>query len=102
MKRFVLLCAVLSSFLSFGQRLPELARPVNYKLTFTPDFEKNIFAGQETISIQVPKPTSDIVLNAAEIDFLSVSITSVGATQEAKVTLDKGKLMATLTVPKAI
>jgi len=51
MKRLVLLCVVLSSFLSFGQRLPELARPVNYELTFAPDFEKNIFAGQETISI---------------------------------------------------
>ena len=84
------------------QRLPELARPVNYQLTFAPDFEKNIFAGQETISIQVLKPTSEIVLNAAEIDFLSSSITSAGATQDAKVTLDKSKQMATLTVEKAL
>jgi hypothetical protein len=46
MRRLALLCVVLSSSLSFAQRLPELARPVNYKLTFAPDFEKNIFAGQ--------------------------------------------------------
>jgi aminopeptidase N len=102
MKRFVLLCVVLSSLLSSAQRLPELARPVNYKLTFAPDFEKNIFAGQETISIQVLKPTSEIVLNAVEIDFLSASITSAGVTQDAKVTLDKEKQMATLAVERAL
>ncbi len=102
MKRFVLFCIVLSTFGLFAQRLPELARPVNYQLTFAPDFEKNIFSGQETISIQVLKPTSEIVLNAAEIDFLSASITSAGATQDAKVTLDKNKQMATLTVEKAL
>src|SRR6266446_6432957 len=102
MKRLVLLCVVLSSFLSFGQRLPELARPLNYKLNFAPDFEKNIFAGQETISIRVLKPTSEIVLNAAEIDFLSASITSAGIAQQAKVTLDKDKQMVTLAVEKTL
>jgi aminopeptidase N len=102
MRRFVVVCVVLSSFLSFAQRLPELARPVNYQLTFAPDFEKNIFAGQETISIQVLKPTSEIVLNAAEIDFLSASITSAGVTQEAKVSLDKARQMATLGMAKTI
>src|SRR5882762_3434121 len=102
MKRFALLCIVLFSFLSFAQRLPELARPVNYQLTFAPDFEKNIFAGQESISIQVVKPTSEIVLNAAEINFLGATIKSAGTVQDAKVTLDKNKQMATLTVAKAI
>ncbi len=107
MRRFVVLCIVLlcvalSSFYSFAQRLPELARPVNYKLTFAPDFQKNIFAGQETISIQVLKPTAEIVLNAVEIDFLSASIASAGTTQEATVTLDKDKEMATLAVGKML
>jgi aminopeptidase N len=102
MRRFVLLCVILFSFFSFAQRLPELARPINYQLTFAPDFEKNIFSGQETISIQIAKPTSEIVLNADQIDFLSVSITSAGATQEAKVSLDKVKQMATLTVPRTL
>jgi puromycin-sensitive aminopeptidase len=101
-KRLVLLCVILSSFLSFAQRLPELARPVNYKLTFTPDFEKNIFAGQETISVRVLKPTSEIVLNAAEIDFRSASITNAGIAQQAKVTLDKDRQMVTLAVEKTL
>src|SRR6266851_1038614 len=102
MRQLVLLCVVLSSFLGFAQRLPELARPVNYNLTFAPDFEKNIFAGQETISIRVLKPTSEIVLNAAEIDFLSASITSAGIAQQAKVTLDKDRQMVTLAVEKTL
>jgi len=75
MRRLALLCVVLSSSISFAQRLPELARPVNYKLTFGPDFEKNIFTGQETISIQILKPTSEIILNAAEIDFVTCGLT---------------------------
>jgi aminopeptidase N/puromycin-sensitive aminopeptidase len=54
------------------------------------------------ISVQILKPTSEIVLNAAEIDFLSASITSAGATQQAKITLDKEKEMATLAVPKKL
>jgi len=102
MRRLALLCVVLSSSISFAQRLPELARPVNYKLTFAPDFEKNIFTGQETILIQVLKPTSEIILNAAQIDFVSVSITSAGLTQQATVTPDKEKEMAKLVVEKRL
>lgn len=102
MRRFVLLCAVLSSLPSLAQRLPELARPVNYRLTFAPDFEKNIFSGQEVISVEVQKPTSEIVLNAVDIDLLGASITSGGVTQEAKVSFDKTRQMATLTVEKAL
>jgi aminopeptidase N len=100
MRRFVLLCFVLSCCGAVAQRLPELARPVNYQLTFAPDFEKNIFSGQETISIQVLKATPEIVLNSAQIDFLSASITSGGVAQEAKVTPNKANQTATLAVEK--
>src|SRR3981189_1987239 len=102
MKRFALLCVVLSSFLSFAQRLPELAAPVNSQLPCAPHFEKNTFTGQETISIQVLKPTSEIVLNATEIDFVSASIASAGVRQQARRSLDKAKQMATLAVEKPI
>lgn len=102
MKQLSVLCIVALSSLTLAQRLPELARPENYKLSFAPDFEKNTFSGQETIAIQVLKPTSEIVLNAVEIDFQAASIKSAGATQDAKVTLDKDKQTATLTVEKAL
>ena len=72
--------------LAAAQRLPEVARPENYKLTFTPDLEKATFEGDETIAIQILKSTSEITLNAAEIDFHDVTITSGGTTQKATVT----------------
>jgi aminopeptidase N len=85
-----------------AQRLPELAVPDNYKLSFAPDFAKSNFTGEESIQIRVLKPTSQLVLNAAEIAFDSATITSGGATQKAQVTLDQEKEMATLTVGSPI
>jgi aminopeptidase N len=88
--------------LCVAQRLPEIATPDHYKLKFSPDFIKNDFAGDETIEVQVLKSTSQIVLNAAEIDFQEATITSGHTTQKATVTLDKDKQTATLTVDHAI
>ena len=92
----------LASLLSVAQRLPQTARPENYKLTFTPDLEKASFEGDETIAIQVLKPTSEIMLNSADINLHNVSITSGGQTQTAKVTQDKDKEMVVLAVEKAL
>src|SRR5580658_9743874 len=104
MKRILMLVGFLVSLVGVGaaQRLPELAVPDNYKLAFVPDFTKNNFAGDETIQIRVLKSTSEIVLNAAEIDFKVATITSGGSSQKATVTLDKEKEMATLRVANAI
>ncbi len=103
MKRIfaVLMFFALTSFAA-AQRLPEVARPDNYKLTFTPDLDKATFEGDETISLHVLKPTSEITLNAVDIDFHDVSITSGGATQKAKVTPEKDKEMVVLAVDKPL
>jgi aminopeptidase N len=98
----VLFLCALSLSVAAAQRLPEVARPDNYKLSFTPDLDKATFEGEETISIHVLKPTSEITLNSAEIDFHDVSITSGGATQKAKVTPEKEKEMVVLAVDKPI
>ena len=104
MKRVFLLAGLFLFLVSVctAQRLPELAVPDNYKLAFAPDFTKNNFTGDEIIQVRVLKPTSEIVLNAAEIDFEAVTITSGSTTQKAKVTVDKEKEIATLTVGNAI
>jgi len=104
MKRLlaVLSFVVLTFSLANAQRLPEVARPDNYKLTFTPDLEKATFEGDATISLHVLKPTSEITLNAVDITFRDVSITSGGATQTAKVTPDKEKEMVVLAVEKPL
>ena len=94
----VLTFAVLTISVAAAQRLPEIARPENYKLTFTPNLEKAAFEGDETISIRVLKPTSEITLNSAEIDFHEVSITCGGTTQKATVTPQKEKEMVVLAV----
>jgi aminopeptidase N len=87
MKRIVWLFGLICMLISFAaaQRLPEVAAPENYKLTFTPNFEKNNFTGDETIQIRILKPTPEVVLNAADIEFHEVTITSGGATQAAAV-----------------
>ncbi|HEV3510217.1 MAG TPA: M1 family metallopeptidase [Candidatus Sulfotelmatobacter sp.] len=85
-----------------AQRLPEIARPQNYKLTFTPDLENAKFEGDETIAILVSKPTSEITLNAVDIDFHDVTISSGGAQQKAKVTPEKEKEMVVLSVEKPL
>ncbi len=104
MKRvFAIVTFLLLTFsLAVAQRLPETARPENYKLTFTPDIENARFAGEETISIQVLKSTPEITLNAADIDFHDVTITSAGTTQKATVTPEKEKEMVVLGVEKPL
>src|SRR6266480_792846 len=97
---FVFLTLVAS--LATAQRLPELAIPENYKLQFAPDFDKDNFTGEETIQIRVLKPTSQIVLNSAEIEFQEATVSGGSAHQTAKVTLDKEKEMATLAFDKEI
>jgi aminopeptidase N len=88
--------------LAAAQRLPDIATPENYKLTFTPNLEKATFEGDETIAVRVLKPTSEITLNAAEIDFHDVSISSGGSTQKAKVTPQKENEMVVLAVDKPL
>src|ERR1700682_2181631 len=104
MKRVFALCAfaLVVASLALAQRLPAVPKRENYKLTFTPDLDKATFAGDESIAIRVLKPTSEITLNAIDIDFEEVSVASGGATQKAKVTLDKEKEMVTLAVEKPL
>src|SRR5579862_5206437 len=93
---------VLTLSLASAQRLPETARPENYKLTFTPNLDKANFEGDETLALRVLKPTSEITLNAVDIDFHDVTISSGGATQKAKVSPEKDKEMVVLSVEKPL
>jgi aminopeptidase N/puromycin-sensitive aminopeptidase len=100
MKRILLFSAVLLclSWAASAQRLPDTAVASHYKITLAPDLQKATFDGDEIIDVRVTKPTNEIVLNAADITFAEVSITSGGKTQMAKVTTDDKKEMATLAV----
>jgi len=104
MKRLLLVLTFLALTLSLAsaQRLPELARPESYKLTFNPDLDKATFEGEETIAIRVLKPTSEIKLNSADIEFHDVTVTAGGSTQKAKVTAEKENEMIVLSVEKPL
>ncbi len=88
--------------LAAAQRLPKVAEPTNYNLTFTPHLQSARFDGTETISIRVLKPTSEITLNAADINFYDVSITSGGNTQKARVTPQTENEMVVLSVDQPL
>jgi aminopeptidase N len=99
--------AVLTLLLGFAplagaQRLPGGATPQKYQLTIAPDFDKENFTGDETIELHIEKPTSNLTLNALEITFEDVTITSGGDKQTAKVTLDNKQEQAMLTVEKPL
>ena len=93
---------VLTLSAAMAQRLPETARPENYKLTLTPDLDNAKFAGDETITVRVQKPTSEITLNAVDIDFHEVTITSENTAQNAKVTPQKEREMVVLSLEKPL
>jgi aminopeptidase N len=86
----------------FAQRLPQNVIPSNYAMRFTPDLANETFAGEETISVTLKAPASSIVLNAAEIDFDEVTITSNGRTQKAIVATDANAETATFTVAEPL
>jgi len=104
MKRSLLLLLSFGILVPFtwAQRLPESALPDSYQISFTPDFQKDNFAGDETIQVRILKPTLQIALNSAEIEFQKATVTSNGLEQPATVTLDKDKEMATLSLDNAI
>jgi len=104
MRRILFLLVSIATFSVHApaQRLPELATPENYNLTIQPNFTSDDFTGDETIQIRVLKPTSEIILNSAEIEFREASISAGSTTQTAKVTIEKEKEMAVLAVDQPI
>ena len=103
MKRWLLVAVVCAMVLPVvAQRLPGTAIPSHYKLTLTPDLKNATFTGDEIIDVNVPKPTTEIVLNSADIDFGDVTITAGGHAQKATVATDPKAEMATLKVEQPL
>jgi len=70
-------------------RLPRHVVPVRYDLRLEPDLTAANFAGQETITLTVHQPTSEIVLNAIELVITSAQIEGAsGQTRQATMALD--------------
>src|SRR5690242_8091418 len=94
----VLLCAAPGA----AQRLPTTVVPDHYTLWFAPDLSTATFRGRETIAVQMKAPSRTMTLNAAEITFMSVTVTSGSRTQRAQVTANAKAETATFTVPQTV
>src|SRR5215510_12543642 len=55
-------------------RLPTTVIPERYEIKLTPDLSAATFAGEEKVAIQIIEPVRQIVVNAAELEFQSVTI----------------------------
>jgi puromycin-sensitive aminopeptidase len=70
-------------------RLPRHVIPIRYDLRLEPDLPASSFAGEEIITLTIHQPTSEIVLNAIELDIASAQIEgATGPARQASVTLD--------------
>jgi aminopeptidase N len=87
---------------ALAQRLPTGVTPEHYDLTFTLDLAAARFSGRTGIDVRLAQMTSEIRLNALELDITSASISAGGQTQTARVTLDTDAQTATLTTTRPI
>jgi len=99
MKKTLLIFAagLLACCTAVAQRLPGGASPDHYSLAVNVNFANNTFDGDETINLELSRPSNTITLNAVEIDFHEVTASAGGQTQTAKVSLDDKNETATFT-----
>src|SRR5205823_2016756 len=70
-------------------RLPRHVIPIRYELRLEPDLASSSFSGQEAITLTVHRQTSDIVLNAIELDITSAQVEGDSdPVRHAAITLD--------------
>ena len=79
--------------------LPTHVRPTAYRLTLAPDLETFTFEGSQEVSIEVTRPTTDVVLNCVEIDirFASIVMPDGSRRQAEAIVLDEETETATIT-----
>ncbi|MGH9227418.1 MAG: M1 family metallopeptidase [Acidimicrobiales bacterium] len=85
-------------------RLPRTVVPRRYDLTLEPDLEAASFAGHEVVAVEVLTETSEVVLNAVEleIDEATAEVPGAGGGLAASVTLDDEAERATLTFDRPL
>ncbi len=76
--------------------------PINYDLTFEPNFRDFTFSGKEVIDTKISKPTSIIALNAAELKIKNCHILWNGQKLGAKTRLDEKNETLIISIPKKI
>jgi aminopeptidase N len=84
-------------------RLPTTVVPSRYDLRLEPDLDNATFSGEETVTVEVRSPVTEIVLNAAELRIESAAMEDAsGAVVEGSVTLDEPAERARIRFPAPI
>ena len=86
-----------------SHRLPTTVTPERYEIRLTPDLTTWTFSGEEKVSIQVHEAVREIVLNAAELEFHSVSLKlQNGTVLQGRSQLDSENEQAKLSFAEAV
>jgi puromycin-sensitive aminopeptidase len=86
-----------------AHRLPTNVTPQRYQIRLTPDFTTWTFAGEETVSLLVHEPVDRIIVNAAELEFGSITVNGTGGKAlVAAVALDGPNEQAIFTLPEPV
>ncbi len=71
--------------------LPSNVRPRHYRITLQPDLDKFTFDGLELIDVEIAETTSEIVLNADEMQVHTATLVKDGSSQRATAITPDGK-----------
>lgn len=83
-------------------KLPATVCPSKYEIRLEPDLTGFTFAGSEKVAIEVREPTSEIVVNAVELQIQSAQISNKDKTITASVQLDEANERAIFKFPETI
>ena len=84
-------------------RLPSSVVPNRYELRLVPDLDAATFAGEETVTVTIREPVTEIVLNAAELAIQAVSIRdAAGTVVQGSAVLEEAQERARLLFPSAL
>ncbi|MBZ5490726.1 MAG: M1 family metallopeptidase [Acidobacteriia bacterium] len=98
LKKSVWMIFIFLPLLAGAQRLPYGLSAKHYALSFTPDLQKAVFSGDETLDVEVNKADNEFTLNSAELEFQEATIIQDNKTQVAKWSFAPEKEQVTLTV----
>jgi puromycin-sensitive aminopeptidase len=83
-------------------RLPKTVVPRRYDLSLTPDLTAFTFDGRETVTVDVKTETSEIVLNAVELEIHAATLSNrAGQRRVGSVRLDEANERAYITLDQA-
>ncbi|HLK86785.1 MAG TPA: M1 family metallopeptidase [Candidatus Binataceae bacterium] len=83
-------------------RLPKNVVPERYDISLTPDLKAFTFAGEERVTVRVAAATSEVLLNALELEIDRVSAERAGIAVAGKAALEPAHERARLSFERAL